>query len=154
MTDKVEEIQLSLTSKLDNVHIVLGIIGLIAENLSLYKAEGNTEKIDGFERAVHEAFINAVKHGYGGSPDHKVKIIIRAVANFLEVEVRDSGKGIDKDLSKFPDVPGIVVSGKPSVDAEGNRIGGRLFYAHPFTDECEIKSVPGQGTTVRMKIYF
>lgn len=153
MTDKVEEIQLSLTSMLDNARIVLAIIGLVAESLYLNETEENTEKIEDFERAVHEAFLNAVKHGYGGSPDHKVKVIIRMATSFLEVEVQDSGKGTDKVLEP-PDVPAMVEKGEPSVDAEGNRIGGRLFYAHPFTDECEIKSVPGKGTTVRMKIYF
>lgn len=37
MTDKVEEVQLSLTSTLDNIYLVLAIIRVIVESLSLTK---------------------------------------------------------------------------------------------------------------------
>ncbi|MBI2459070.1 MAG: ATP-binding protein [Parcubacteria group bacterium] len=102
---------------------------------------------------MHEAFQNAVKHGYAVSPEFKVEVIIRMSVSFLEVEVRDFGKGTNKIL-KPPDVVSMVEKGELSVDAEGNRIGWGLFYIHNLPDECEIHSTLGEGTAVRMKIFF
>ncbi len=100
------------------------------------------EEMADVKTAVCEAVTNAIIHGYeeeGGT----VYIRTRMVRDLLEVEVRDTGKGIaDVEQAMEP-----MFTTKPDQD----RSGMGFSFMEAFMDELEVDSQPGEGTWVRMK---
>lgn len=100
------------------------------------------EEMADVKTAVCEAVTNAIIHGYeeeGGT----VYIRTRMVRDLLEVEVRDTGKGIaDVEQAMEP-----MFTTKPDQD----RSGMGFSFMEAFMDELEVDSQPGEGTRVRMK---
>jgi signal transduction histidine kinase len=81
--------------------------------------------------AVKEAVHNIIKHA--GSPD--VTIRVEFTDDFLDVSVQDSGSG-------FKPVEKVSGNGLSNMKQRLQKIGG----------SCSIESMPGQGTTVRLRL--
>ena len=100
------------------------------------------DELTDVKTAVSEAVTNAIIHGYEET-EGKVYIRCRLDGDLLEVEVEDQGKGIeDIDQAMEP-----MFTTKP----ERDRSGMGFSFMEAFMDELEVSSIPGAGTTVRMK---
>ena len=100
------------------------------------------EEMADVKTTVSEAVTNAIIHGYE-EKEGNVYIRCRLNGDLLEVEVEDRGKGIeDIDQAMEP-----MFTTKP----ERDRSGMGFSFMEAFMDEVEVSSIPGAGTTVRMK---
>ncbi len=90
--------------------------------------------------AVHEAFTNILKHS--GATAAKVTITCDD-ANF-EIIVSDAGKGFNTSVANLAaaDHAGVPVT-------SGNGLRNMRERLAKFGGRCEVKSAPGQGTSVR-----
>lgn len=100
------------------------------------------EEVADVKTAISEAVTNAIIHGYGHEI-HKVSIRCKTDGTQIMVEVRDHGVGIE-DIGKAM-TP--LYTSKPELE----RSGMGFAFMEAFMDNVEVESVPGEGTTVRMK---
>ncbi len=91
--------------------------------------------------AVREAVINAIKHGNREDRQKRVEIQYAFNHDGLSVRVTDQGSGFD--LSQVPNPLDPENLLKPT--------GRGIFYMKAFMDEVDIRSAPGEGTTVRLR---
>lgn len=103
------------------------------------------EEVADLKTAVSEAVTNVVIHAYRGKVD-KVRIECRVHERVMEVAVIDHGVGI-ADIKKAMEP---LYTTRPELD----RSGMGFAFMEAFMDELEVTSVPGEGTTVRMKKIF
>ncbi len=103
------------------------------------------EEVADLKTAVSEAVTNVVIHAYRGKVD-KVRIECRVHERAMEVAVIDHGVGI-ADIKKAMEP---LYTTRPELD----RSGMGFAFMEAFMDELEVTSVPGEGTTVRMKKIF
>ncbi|NBJ92959.1 anti-sigma F factor [Parablautia muri] len=109
------------------------------------------EEISDIKTAVSEAVTNAIIHGYdselwqGDCQEEKNQVYLRCVIedDVLEVEVRDTGKGIE-DIEQAMEP---LFTTKPELD----RSGMGFAFMEAFMDDLEVESRPGCGTVVLMK---
>lgn len=100
------------------------------------------EELSDIKTAVSEAVTNAIIHGYEDN-EGIVKIVGRIFANTVEIEISDTGKGIENiDLARKP-----LYTTKANLE----RSGMGFTIMESFMDEVEIESVLGLGTKVKMK---
>ena len=92
--------------------------------------------------AVSEAVTNCIIHGYEDK-EGIIKIVARLFANTIEIEIADTGKGIEN----------IEIARKPLYTTKANleRSGMGFTIMESFMDEVHIESVLGIGTKVVMK---
>lgn len=95
--------------------------------------------------AIYEAEVNVTAHASEG----KMKVIISE--NEVEVTITDIGPGIE-NIEKAMEA-GFSTASK-EVREMGFGAGMGLPNIRKNTDELEISSVPGQGTTVKFKCFF
>ncbi len=117
------------------------------------------EEVADIKTAVSEAVTNAIIHGYEnlyGYGKHgearpsylvvhpgKVRLRCLLERGVLHIEVQDEGKGIENiEQAMEP-----LYTTKPELD----RSGMGFAFMEAFMDDLEVESVPGKGTTVRMK---
>lgn len=100
------------------------------------------EEIADIKTAVSEAVTNAIIHGYENT-EGIVKVSGRIYANTVEIEISDTGKGIEN----------VEVARKPLYTTKANleRSGMGFTIMESFMDEVEIESVLGLGTKIKMK---
>ena len=105
------------------------------------------EEIGDIKTATSEAVTNAVVHAYPHS-EGKIEIIgeIDEAEHSLTVTVRDFGCGIE-DLSSALEP---FFTTKP----DDERSGMGFTIIQTFTDEMNVESTVGKGTTVRFKKVF
>lgn len=100
------------------------------------------EEVADVKTAISEAVTNAIIHGYENEI-HKVSIRCRIEGQQITVEVKDNGVGIeDVEQAMTP-----LYTSKPELE----RSGMGFAFMEAFMDQVEVESVPGKGTTVRMK---
>lgn len=87
--------------------------------------------------AFKESLNNVVKY----ADATEVKIILEPEKDFALLQVKDNGNGIDPETSGDPSRPASG-RGLANMDLRMNEIGGG----------CQIRSAPGEGTTVEFKI--
>jgi len=92
------------------------------------------EELADIKTAVSEAVTNAIIHGYECG-EGIVKIQGRIFGNLLELEIFDSGKGIE-DISKARE---ILYTSKPELE----RSGMGFTIMESFMDEIEVESTIG-----------
>jgi serine/threonine-protein kinase RsbW len=128
-------VEVILESKLTNVEVSEEF----ARSVSA-KAGFEEEAEFQIEMAVHEAVINAIRHGNKEDPRKKVYLKFLTLADGLEIHVRDEGKGFDP--STLPD---------PLAKENLLNISGRgIFLVRKFMDEFRVENFPGGGTEVIM----
>ena len=100
------------------------------------------EELADIKTAVSEAVTNCIIHGYENSKGI-IKVISRIHANTLEIEISDSGKGIEN----------IELARKPLYTSKSNleRSGMGFTIMESFMDEVHIESVVDLGTKITMK---
>lgn len=100
------------------------------------------EELADIKTAVSEAVTNSIIHGYENK-EGKIKIVAKIFANTIEIEISDSGKGIENvEMARKP-----LYTSKPNLE----RSGMGFTIMESFMDEVHIESVVGLGTKVTMK---
>lgn len=99
-------------------------------------------EISDIKTAVSEAVTNAIIHGYD-NPEQKVELTCRVSGDWVEIEVRDYGVGIE-DVSKAM-TPFYTT--KPELE----RSGMGFSFMEAFMDELKVFSEKGQGTCITMR---
>ena len=100
------------------------------------------EELADVKTAVSEAVTNCIIHGYEDG-EGIVKIVARLFANTVEIEISDTGKGIEN----------VELARKPLYTTKANleRSGIGFTIMESFMDDVEIESVLGLGTKIKMK---
>ena len=101
------------------------------------------EEVGDIKTLVSEAVTNSIVHAY---PNEIGRILLKVSIyekNVVEIIVRDYGKGIE-DIEK---------AREPMFTTGGDERSGMGFtIMESFTDSLKVKSTPGRGTTVSMKV--
>ena len=100
------------------------------------------EELADIKTAVSEAVTNCIIHGYENSSGI-IKIISKIFANTIEIEISDTGKGIEN----------IELARKPLYTSKSNleRSGMGFTIMESFMDEVKVESSLGFGTRITMK---
>ena len=99
------------------------------------------EELADIKTAVSEAVTNSIIHGYEDS-EGIIKIKGKIIKNTIEIEISDTGKGIeDIEAAKEP-----LYTTKPNLE----RSGMGFTIMESFMDSMEIESIIGLGTKVTM----
>ncbi len=100
------------------------------------------EELADIKTAVSEAVTNSIIHGYENM-EGIIKIKGRIIKNTVELEISDTGKGIEN----------VELARKPLYTTKANleRSGMGFTIMESFMDEVEIDSVLGLGTKVIMR---
>ena len=100
------------------------------------------EELADIKTAVSEAVTNSIIHGYEDT-EGIIKVIARIFANSIQIEISDTGKGIENvELAKEP-----LYTSKGDLE----RSGMGFTIMESFMDELEVESVLGLGTKITMK---
>ena len=131
------EMELSFISKSNNEAFARITVAAFASQL-----DPTIEELADIKTAISEAVTNCIIHGYEDT-EGTVKIKAKLLDNTLEVEISDSGKGIED----------VELARKPLYTTKGNleRSGMGFTIMESFMDEVEIQSVVGIGTKIVMK---
>ena len=131
------EMEVHFLSVPENEAFARVVIAAFAMQLSPTLAE-----IADVKTAVSEAVTNAIVHGYEGT---RGTVTMRAMIDnaSLSIEIMDRGKGI----------PNIAQAMEPffTTHPEQERSGMGFAVMQTFMDEVDVQSIPGSGTSVRMR---
>ena len=105
------------------------------------KLNPTLEEMGDMKVAVSEAVTNAIIHGYDGEKG-KVRMEAQLEGRQLTVRIIDFGKGI-KDIKQAMEP---LFTTKP----EEERSGMGFSFMEAFTDQLQVISEEGKGTTVTM----
>ncbi len=131
------EMRLEFLSKSNNEAFARITVAAFAAQL-----DPTIEELADIKTAVSEAVTNSIIHGYE-NVEGKIKIIAKIFANTIEIEISDSGKGIENvEMARKP-----LYTSKPNLE----RSGMGFTIMESFMDEVHIESVLGLGTKVTMK---
>ena len=121
----------------------------IAENASLARLvvmgmlaplDLDAQQMTEIKTVVSEGVTNAIVHGYDGNPHGIIDFKVALEGRKLRVVIKDMGIGIvDIEQAKQP----LYTTKK-----EEERSGLGFMIMESFTDQLEITSSPGVGTTV------
>ena len=131
------EMQLEFLSKSSNEAFARITVAAFAAQL-----DPSLEELADIKTAVSEAVTNCIIHGYENN-EGIVKIKCKLLNNVIEIEISDSGKGIEN----------IELARKPLYTTKGNleRSGMGFTIMESFMDEVKIQSVVEMGTKITMK---
>ncbi len=131
------EMKLEFASKSNNEAFARITVAAFASQL-----DPTIEELADIKTAVSEAVTNCIIHGYENS-DGIVKINAKIFANTLEIEISDTGKGIEN----------IELARKPLYTSKSNleRSGMGFTIMESFMDEVHIESVVDLGTKITMR---
>lgn len=131
------EMKLEFLSKSSNEAFARITIAAFASQL-----DPTIEELADIKTAVSEAVTNCIIHGYEDA-EGIIKIKARLIKNTIEIEISDTGKGIEN----------VELARKPLYTTKANleRSGMGFTIMESFMDEVEIDSVFGLGTKIIMK---
>lgn len=134
------EMKLEIISKSCNESFARIAVAAFASQL-----DPTIEELADIKTAVSEAVTNSIIHGYEGT-DGIIKIECKIKDNLIEIEISDSGKGIEN----------IELARKPLYTSKANleRSGMGFTIMENFMDELKVQSVLGLGTKIVMKKYI
>ena len=134
------EMKLEILSKSCNEAFARIAVAAFASQL-----DPTIEEIADIKTAVSEAVTNCIIHGYEKS-DGIIKIDCRIIKNTIEIEIADTGKGIEN----------VELARKPLYTSKANleRSGMGFTIMESFMNELKVESVVGLGTKVTMKKYI
>ena len=131
------EMKLEFLSKSNNEAFARIAVAAFASQL-----DPTLEELADIKTAVSEAVTNCIIHGYEDM-EGIVKIECQIYDNTLEIEISDSGKGIeDIKTAREP-----LYTSKPNLE----RSGMGFTIMESFMDEMKVESILGMGTKVTMK---
>lgn len=131
------EMKLEFISKSNNEAFARITVAAFASQL-----DPTIEELADIKTAVSEAVTNCIIHGYE-SKEGTVKIHARIFANSIQIEISDTGRGIENiEIAKQP-----LYTSKPDLE----RSGMGFTIMESFMDEVKVESVVGLGTKVTMK---
>ena len=134
------EMKLEFASKSSNEAFSRIAVAAFASQL-----DPTIEELADIKTAVSEAVTNSIIHGYENK-EGVVKIEARIKDNYIEIEISDTGKGIeDIDLARRP-----LYTSKPNLE----RSGMGFTIMESFMDDTKIESVVGLGTKITMRKYI
>jgi len=121
----------------------------VAENASLARLivmgvltslDVDAQQMTEIKTVVSEGVTNAIIHGYEGNPEGIIDFKVTLEGRLLRVVIKDNGVGIDDiEQAKQP---------LYTTKQDEERSGLGFMIMESFTDELEITSAPGVGTTV------
>ncbi len=131
------EMKLEFLSKSSNEAFARITIAAFASQL-----DPTIEELADIKTAVSEAVTNCIIHGYEDA-EGIIKIKARLIKNTIEIEISDTGKGIEN----------VELARKPLYTTKANleRSGMGFTIMESFMDDVEIDSVFGLGTKIIMK---
>ena len=131
------EMKLEFVSKSSNEAFARITVAAFASQL-----DPTIEELADIKTAVSEAVTNCIIHGYEDA-EGIIKIRGRLIKNTIEIEISDTGKGIEN----------IELARKPLYTTKANleRSGMGFTIMESFMDDVEIDSVYGLGTKVTMR---
>ena len=131
------EMKLEFVSKSSNEAFARITVAAFASQL-----DPTIEELSDIKTAVSEAVTNCIIHGYENTTGI-VKVECKLKDNWIEIEVSDTGKGIeDVELARRP-----LYTSKANLE----RSGMGFTSMESFMDEISVKSIVGLGTKVVMK---
>ena len=131
------EMKLEFLSKSSNEAFARIAVAAFAAQL-----DPTIEEMADIKTAVSEAVTNSIVHGYENTTGI-VKVVCKIFANSIEIEISDTGKGIENiDLARKP-----LYTSKPNLE----RSGMGFTIMESFMDEVSVDSVLGLGTKINMK---
>ena len=134
---KDNEMKLEIKSKSTNEAFARVTVAAFASQL-----DPTFEELADIKTAVSEAVTNSIIHGYENM-EGIIKIVAKIFANTIEIEISDSGKGIENvDMARKP-----LYTSKPNLE----RSGMGFTIMESFMDELNVQSILGLGTKVTMK---
>lgn len=134
------EMKLEFLSKSNNEAFARISVAAFASQL-----DPTIEEMADIKTAVSEAVTNSIVHGYENM-NGMVKVVCKIFANCIEIEISDTGKGIENvDMARKP-----LYTSKPNLE----RSGMGFTIMESFMDEVSVESVLGLGTKVTMKKFI
>ena len=131
------EMKLEFVSKSNNEAFARIAVASFAAQL-----DPTIEEISDIKTAVLEAVTNAIIHGYENT-EGIVKIECKLKDKTIEIEIRDTGKGIENiDKAREP-----LYTSKPELE----RSGMGFTIMENFMDEVKVESIINLGTKITMK---
>ena len=131
------KMKLEFISKSSNEAFARITVGAFAAQL-----DPTIEELADIKTAVSEAVTNSIVHAYDNT-EGIVKIRCSLYLNEIEIEISDTGKGIENiEIAKQP-----LYSSKPNME----RSGMGFTIMESFMDEVKIESIVGLGTKITMK---
>lgn len=128
--DNQDKINMTLPTKPEYVGVVRIAISAIANRMGF-----DIEDIDDIKVSVAEACTNAIKH----SKSDKFSMDVTLLEKSLEIKIKDTGEGCDKEDYKIPDLS--------SPNEEG---GLGIYIIKALMDSVEINSCKGEGLEIKM----
>lgn len=112
----------------------LVIMGFIAP------LDPSSQEMTEIKTIVSEGVTNAIIHGYEDNEEGLITMSATLVGRRLTVKIQDSGKGIENiELAKQP---------LYTTKSEQERSGLGFMIMESFSDQFEVQSKPGLGTTL------
>lgn len=131
----IDNINLSISSSIENIAEYLGVIRLTTSAVS-NKIGFNIDEIDDIKVSIGEACTNIIKHGISEDKGN-IDISYFLYSDKLVISIKDKGKGFDISKIKEPNIE------------ELNESGLGIFIIKSLMDEVEIIS-DETGTEIRM----
>lgn len=134
------EMKLEFLSKSSNEAFARITVAAFASQL-----DPTIEELADIKTAVSEAVTNCIIHGYENTSGI-VKIECKLKDNCIEIQISDTGKGIED----------IENAKKPLYTTKANleRSGMGFTIMESFMDELKVESIPEMGTKVTMKKFI
>ena len=138
MNDSYEnEMKLEFSSKSSNEAFARITVAAFAAQL-----DPTIEELADIKTAVSEAVTNCIIHGYEDK-EGIVKITARIYSGGIQIEISDTGKGIE-DIHKAKEP---LYTSKPNLE----RSGMGFTIMESFMEEMKVESILGLGTKITMK---
>lgn len=124
----------------ENIAFARSCVGAFAAQL-----ECTLDDIEEIKLVVSEAVSNCIIHGYENNPTQMITVMVSIDSySVLEIVVEDRGKGIE-DLTRAMEA---------TYSSDPTRMGLGFTFMKSFTDDMQVDTAPGQGTTVRLRRSF
>jgi stage II sporulation protein AB (anti-sigma F factor) len=130
------EVKLEFMSKSSNEAFARVVAAAFVSQL-----DPTIEELADVRTAVSEAVTNAIIHGYESKPG-TITMVCRQFDRSVEIEISDEGKGIE-DIERAMQP---LYTSKPDME----RSGMGFTVMESFMDRVDVRSKPGEGTTVKL----
>ena len=130
----INEMKLEFVSKSSNEAFARVVAAAFVSQL-----DPTLEELADVKTAVSEAVTNAIIHGYENQWVI-IKMVFRQFDKSVEIEISDEGKGIEN----IEEAMQPLFTSKPDME----RSGMGFTIMESFMDRVQVRSKPGEGTTV------